>query len=76
LVGRVRRDARRVVHEAVGSRDEKEATGVTPFVVRAMELLAERERAETPEEKRDVEERLAALIRANYTAPRDHHESV
>jgi hypothetical protein len=49
---------------------------VTPFVVRAMELLAERERAETAEEQRDVEERLAALIRANYTAPRDHHESV
>jgi hypothetical protein len=44
---------------------------VTPFVVRAMELLAERERAETPEEKRDVEERLAALIRSNYHQPRD-----
>jgi hypothetical protein len=48
----------------------------SPFVTRALALLEERKQAETHEEQRDVEERLAALIRANYTAPRDHHESV
>jgi hypothetical protein len=44
---------------------------MTPFVAKALALLEERKQAETPEEKRDVEERLAALIRSNYHQPRD-----
>jgi hypothetical protein len=43
---------------------------VTPFIAKAMALLEERKAAQTPEEKRDVEERLAALIRSNYHQPR------
>jgi hypothetical protein len=38
---------------------------VTPFVAKALALLDERNAATTPEAKRDAEERLAALIRAN-----------
>ena len=44
---------------------------MTPFVAKALALLEERKAAETPEEQRDVEERLAALIRSNYQTQKD-----
>ena len=47
---------------------------MTPFIAKAMALLEERKAAETPEDKRDVEERLAALIRSNYQTVRGDGE--